>query len=465
MIDAKKTIVFVLPRGEAIKNFVLSGTAALVRQKAHLVIISIIPNSEIEAVMRNNCDEFYELKSLQMGPVIGYLWEWIDIVHGRWLWSGAAKHRWKIRDNEVNSISKKVSRFAKKIFAYPFTNRTGLEILTKIETLGTRAAFRNQDCISLLKKIKPDLVFNGSHIHSWIARPLMHAAKKLGIKTATFLFSWDNLTSQGRILPYYDYYMVWNDDIKKDLLRIYHKISPRQVLVTGTPQFDFHFNKEIFSTREKYAQSIGADPAKPIIMYTTGMINLYPFEEIIVERIADMLQKMEVKPQLVVRLYPKDTTGRYDALKERRKDIIFPEIIWERNYFTPMPEDLVTYSNMLLHCDVGINASSTVSLELCMFDKPVINIGYNPPGVDIFPKDYAIIYQWDHYKPLTDSGALDIAWKEEEMYGLITNALGHPEHKRKERKKLVENFFGPYLDGKSYLRIAEKLLELASVKN
>ena len=460
-MDNKKTIVFVLPRGEAVKNFVLSGTAAQVRQSAYLIIISIIPNSEIEALMRMNCDEFYELKTSNIPFSIGILWDWIDIVHGRWLWSGAAKLRWKIRDSEVNSFSKKTKRFAKKILAYPFTNRPGLEILTKAEEIGSRVALRNQNYISLLRKLKPDLVFNGSHIHSLNARLIMHAAKKLKITTATFLFSWDNLTSQGRILPYYDYYMVWNDQIKKDLLHIYKKIKPNQVITTGTPQFDFHFKKEFFLSRKEYAKVIGVDPNRPILLYTTGMLNLYPFEEIIVERIADLVQKMETKPQLVVRIYPKDTTGRYDALKGKRKDIIFPPISWELNHFTPMPEDLVMYSNMLLNCDVGINASSTVSLELCMFDKPVISIGYNPTGVDISPRDYSIYYQWDHYRPLTESGALDIAWSEEEMSGLIANALEHPELKRKKRKMLVEDFFGPYLDGKAYLRIAETLLEIA----
>jgi len=462
-MSEKKKIVLVLPRGEAIRNFVYSGTAAHLRKSAHLTIISVVANKEIESLLIESTDAFYELEEPPGSYFLYLAWIWIDIVHGRWLWSGAAKMRWKIRDSEMNSFSKRIKHRIKKVLAYPFANRYGLEVLTGVETILSRITYNNNnEYISLFEELKPDLVFNGSHIHSLISRPVIHAARRLGIKTATFLFSWDNLTSQGRILPYHDFYLVWNDQIKKDLLQIYKKIRESQVYVTGTPQFDFHFNKGIFSSRAQYAELIGVDPARPIILYTTGMLNLMPDEDIIVERLGDICQQIESKPQLVVRVYPKDLSGRFDVLKGRRKDIVFPEIIWEHNFLTPDVKDLGFYSNMLFHCELGVNVASTVSLELCIFDKPVINIGYNPFGVDISPKNFAAYYQWEHYKPITDSGAVDIAYREEEMEGLIRSALEYPELKSNARKKLVENFFGPYLDGKSGERIAKVLLEIAS---
>ena len=39
----------------------------------------------------------------------------------------------------------------------------------------------------------------------------MLAAKSLGIPTATFIFSWDNLSSKGRIAAPFDYYLVWSE--------------------------------------------------------------------------------------------------------------------------------------------------------------------------------------------------------------------------------------------------------------
>ena len=93
-------------------------------------------------------------------------------------------------------------------------------------------------------------------------------------------------------------------------------------------------------------------------------------------------------PQLLVRVYPKDRTGRFDDIKRRYPDVLFPKVAWEPNWLTPMPDDTCMLTNTLRHAAVGINVASTVSLELCMFRKPVINVAYNPPGIDIYPFDY-----------------------------------------------------------------------------
>jgi hypothetical protein len=459
----KKKILLVLGRGEAIRNFVLSGTVAELRKSAEVAIISIVPNAEIGEILKKEADEFYELKDVNTNSGLNYLRDWLDIVHGRFLWSGVAKFRWKLRDHEAQSGAKRIKRNLQKTFAYPFANASGVEMVSALESSLSRKVFPSEYYVDLIRKIKPDLVFNGSHIHNKNTVPVLYAARKLHLRTATFLFSWDNLTSQGRIIPSYDDYIVWNEQIGKDLLRIYRKIKPEQVHVTGTPQFDFHFQKDKFWSREEYCRSIGADPSRPIILYTTGMLNLQPGEEAVVEGIADMLLRMpDPKPQLVVRVYPKETSGRFEPMKARRKDIIFPDIPWERKYFTPMPADLMLWTNMLYHCDAGINVASTVSLELCMFDKPTLNVVYNPPGINIYPKDYPIIYTWDHYLPLTNSGAIYLAHSEEEMETLLHEALAHPEEKSGQRKKLIKEFFGNTLDGKAYKRIAEQLLTFAN---
>ena len=53
--------------------------------------------------------------------------------------------------------------------------------------------------IGSYKKIKPDIVFNCSHIHGPGADFPVQVAAFNGIPTSVFLFSWDNLTSRGRI--------------------------------------------------------------------------------------------------------------------------------------------------------------------------------------------------------------------------------------------------------------------------
>ena len=233
----------------------------------------------------------------------------------------------------------------------------------------------------------------------------------------------------------------------------------------GTPQFDFHFRPENHWSREEFCRRVGADPGRPVILYSTGMANHMPGEPGVVEDIANMLGRMRQfgPPQLLVRVYPKDRTGRFEELKKRRPDILFPDIPWEAAWLTPKVDDIPLLTNMLRHCAAGINIASTVSLELCMFDKPVVNVGYDPPGVDLKADSCARYYEFDHYKPLVLSGAVEVARSAGEMERLLSNALETPGERSCERRRLLETMFGYTLDGRSSGRVASILLQLAGI--
>jgi hypothetical protein len=258
--------------------------------------------------------------------------------------------------------------------------------------------------------------------------------------------------------------VVWNEEIKNQLLQIYGSIAPERIFVTGTPQFDFHFRPEYYWTREQFCSRVGADPARPIVLYTTGMANHMPGEPTIVEGVADLLEEMREfgPPQLLVRVYAKDRTDRFDELKRRRPDILFPEVLWEPAWLTPSYEDSYMLTNTLRHSAVGINVASTISLEMCMFDKPVINIAYNPTEVDSSDVDYARYYEFDHYKPTVQSGAIEVAYSQDELRRKLKAALLYPERRSEERKALIRHFFGNHLDGWSSSRVASVLYALAS---
>jgi hypothetical protein len=237
------------------------------------------------------------------------------------------------------------------------------------------------------------------------------------------------------------------------------------VTVTGTPQFDFHYREEYYWSREEFCRRVGADPSRPIVLYSTGMANHMPGEPEIVEGIAGMLREMTDlgPPQLLVRVYPKDQTGRFADLAARRADVLFPEVPWQPAWQTPKQEDTYLLINSLRHAAAGINVASTVSLELCIFDKPVINVAYNPTRSDIGPVDYARYYTFDHYRPIVESGAVSLARSEAEMRALIRRAIEQPNAGSSERRELLARMFGDLLDGRASDRIASQLSALARV--
>ena len=457
-------IVAILPRGEAIRNFVQTGVLDDISRVAKVSLLSVIPNDEFRELLVERFDNVVELEPIPEKRLVGTVRELLDLAHGRWLWSEAAKERWRLRDREATSTSLRLKRLAKKAACYLFANRYGLELLSSVERSSSRWLRNTNYYLRLYKELQPSLVFNCSHVHAGVAVQAVQAAQWLGIPTVAFIFSWDNLTSQGRIVPSYDYYLVWNSAIREQLLQQYPSVRSDQVLVTGTPQFDFHFRPEFRWTREEFCAHVGADPNRPIVLYSTGMANHMPGEPAIVEGIAAMLREMTEfgPPQLLVRVYPKDRTGRFEHLKQKYPDILFPEVPWEEAWLTPKAEDGFLLTNTLQHAAVGINIASTISLELCMFDKPVINVGYNPAETDIDEVDYARYYKFDHYRPVVASGAVEVASSEEELRRMLLAALLHPERRSSERKSLLRRFFDNSLDGWSSTRVAYVLDMLAS---
>jgi hypothetical protein len=97
-----------------------------------------------------------------------------------------------------------------------------------------------------------------------------------------------------------------------------------------------------------------------------------------------------------------------------------------------------------------------------MFNKPVINVGYNPPSIETSVIDYARYYTFDHYRPVVESGAVSVASSEDEMRTLLSQALKQPHEQSFRRRALIQKMFGNTLDGKSGVRVAEQLLELAN---
>jgi hypothetical protein len=456
-------VVSIIPRGEVVRNFVYTGCFDRIAKKTKFSLLSVEVDSEIDSLLRSSCDQLYALEEINERWLVRFQREILDVAHGRWLWSAAAKERWRLRDSEAKTVRQKVTRNVKKSIGIPLANRTGLKVLSRMERLTSYWLRSTQKYIDLYKRIKPSLVFNGSHIHSRNAIQAVQAAQWLGIPTATFIFSWDNLTSQGRITLPYDYFLVWNDSIKRQLLEMYTWIKPGNVFVTGTPQFDLHFRSELYLSREEYCERIGADPKRPIVFYATGMANHMPGEPEIVEKIADMLADIDVpsKPQLMVRVYPKDLTGRFDEMKGRRPDILFPSAEWNPSWLTPRSEDSVALVNTLRHCSLGINVASTLSLELCMFDKPVVNVGFNPESVSKDVLSYADYYEFDHYKPVVNSGAVRVARTPAEMKVMLARYLHDPSADSTQRKALIGRMFGKTLDGKSGKRVADLLLHLS----
>ena len=466
MKNLKPHILIIIARGEAVRNFLYSETLPALREKARVTLLSAINDDAFLARFRSQVDEIIELKDYPESKLIGFLRELIAYAHYRWLWTEKVKNKWHILDSQVVTPSHKVRHAIWKALIFMLANRPALSALAWLENRLTLWLNPTRDFDDLFARLQPDLVFNASHIHASRGELPVRVAHQRGIRTSAFIFSWDNLSSRGRILPHYDDYLVWHRDMRDELLRLYPDLAPERVHITGTPQFDFHFRPAFCLPREELCARLGLDPARPFVLYTTGMDRDFPEEVRHVRAIIRILDQAQGprKTQLVVRVYVKGTSPEMMALShERIPNVIFPPILWEEKWFTPHYDDLAIYSSLLHHCALGINPASTVSLELMMLDKPVVNLGFDPPGSRIPPGfGWKRHIEFDHYRRVVASGAVTVARSMADVEHAIRRDLSDPTALSAKRRAFIQQTFGETLDGESGRRVAEKLVEIAA---
>ena len=167
--------------------------------------------------------------------------------------SEAVKYYWGRHNDRVRgNIREKIKLYIWRMFGSLFAFRPMLRYGTKIEQWLSWKFRPTRYFDDLFNELNPDLVFNCSHIHGTKADLPMRVASGMGIPSAVFIFSWDNLTSRSRIFLLMIITCCGIKKMAEQLIELYSPdINIDQVHVTGSPQFDFHFNPKFHLGKTK----------------------------------------------------------------------------------------------------------------------------------------------------------------------------------------------------------------------
>lgn len=465
-MNSRPHILLVIARGEAVRNFIYSDTLPALAQNARVSLLSLVEHGEVIERARPYVEQVVPLRAYRENPLTSFYRETLHMAHFRWLRSENVKSYWGRKNAKVRGKPYEMLKLAwLRALSVPLANRPALKYGTRLEQWLSWKLRPKTEFEDLYARLRPDLVFNSSHVHGPEADLPLRVAHGLGIRTAAFIFSWDNLTSRSRVMVPYDNFLVWTEVLKRQFLDFYPEVVPRRVTVTGTPQLDYHFKPEYWLSREELARRVGLDPARPFILYTTGRDVDFPDEHKIVAEVIRFIKTLEPRPQLLVRTYIKGNSPAMLALADAMKDdqdVVFPTILWDKQWILPLYDDLALYTSLLRHTVLGINPASTVTLELFMTGKPVINLAFEPPGSNLpYWSRFARHIDYEHYRPVAASGGAMVARSLDDLYTMILRGLSEPEADRPAQQRFLQTFFGGTLDGKSGQRVAEELLRLA----
>jgi hypothetical protein len=319
---------------------------------------------------------------------------------------------------------------------------------------------KNKITQSYLKLLKEDqsthLFF--THQRPPFLAPFLYAAQQLKIPTSTFIFSWDNLASKGRMLGTFDYFLVWSHLMQSELVYFYPMVKKENVKVVGTPQFEPYVMSKYKTTAEEFYVKFGLDTNLKTICYSCADVTIGPNDPVVIRTIAQAIRNNAIttKVQLLVRTSPAEDDSRFRSLREE-----FPELLWNvpkwiltrENHAeswsqrVPSEEDIKDLRSLLEYVDLNINMCSTMSLDFMLFDKPVINTVFGNKENGLY--DDQRFLNFGHFKKVVDIQSVTIATNETELINQINEALSNPNQRTAERKAMIDLQVSKPLEGTS----------------
>ena len=304
---------------------------------------------------------------------------------------------------------------------------------------------------SLLVTSSPGLIFSEV--------PLLRTAVRRGVRAMAIDPSWDNFTNKLLPVRRVDRLLVWNELMRQQAVD-WHGYRPDMIRVCGAPQFDGYFRSGPRTPREEFFRRIGADPGRKLITLTTTPRELYPHHVDVVRVLSRAIETgaLARPSQVLVRLHPRDDE---DAYREVRH---VPHVIIEKP-FRPtvkvddglavdvMPEHQRHLADTMRHSDVVVNVASTIAIEACVFDTPVVNIAFDGDTDLPYERSARRYYTFTHYVNITRHNAVRVAWTPGEMTEHISRYLADPALDAEGRRRVVAEQC-QFLDGRSGERVA-----------
>ncbi|WP_299888611.1 CDP-glycerol glycerophosphotransferase family protein [uncultured Lacinutrix sp.] len=321
------------------------------------------------------------------------------------------------------------SLYAKWLIGLYSSEQGIVKLRQKINTL-ERSTSKYKYCKAQLEAHKPDLIFCTTQRATQSISALL-AAKDLGIPTVAFVYSWDNVPKAMQVVES-DYYFVWSDLMKNEVLKYYPFVKEEQVFVTGTPQFEPHFDDNLKQSREDFFKEHNLDVNKKYICYSGDDETTSPLDQYYLEDLANAVRSLNSKGEnlgIIYRKCPVDFTPRYDAVIEANKDIIeVLDPIWKQvgdqwNQILPAKEDFKELYNVCEHSEFVTNVCSSTVFDFVAHKKPCIYYNYEQPQLKKGIRDIGQNYKYVHFRSMPSSEAAVFCTDKKDLESIVKNIL------------------------------------------
>jgi hypothetical protein len=462
-------VALLVPDGVGARNFLLGPFPAATRAAGSLTVLHAIPPSSLDGLAgRLGPQVAWEpLVPSGDGRLLTTLRNALGYAHMYWAGSYAMRRR-LARPIAASTIGRRALLVTARLAGRAAASRRGIAALDRWHCRVAQSQAAVAHYRRFFRETQPDVLFCTHQRPAEIVAPVL-AARSLGIPTATFIFSWDNLSSKGRIAAPFDHYLVWSEHMRNELLHYYPDIAPARVAVVGTPQFEPYTDPSLQSTREDFCREIGADPTRPLICFSGGDRGTCPDDAGHVGIVLELIRTGAIvgQPRVLLRPAPVDRGERYAEVRARYPELIYAPPAWHHSADTawsrvmPTAEDVRFLANLTRYSTLNINTASTMTLDFAIHDRPVVNLAFDVTSPPPLGAPLELYYRYEHYRPVLELTAARVARSAGELATFVNRYLEDPTLDREGRRRLVELEVGHTVAGAS-ARIVAVLKSLAA---
>ncbi len=456
-----KRICFLIPDGIGIRNYLYSEVISILLNQGHEVILWHSLDPELIQLTEKRLGVSFEQYPFEHKP---------DGMRVQLLREAARYARLKLNARlktnptiltnwTINASSKKgyLLRKGAEILGSFLNSYSAVASVESLEFKLIRSSKSFQLAEKFLKEIKPDLIFC-THQRVFSVTSAIEAAKSLGIKTSTAIFSWDNLP-KGRLPFRTDQYLVWSNYMLEEMRTYYPEINENQIKVTGSPQFDFYFQNGILLDREFLAKKYDLDSSKAWVCFSGSDSLTSPNDPLFLRDVAESLAN-EDNIQLIFRPVPVEKVDRFLPVLKDFPKVKLIKPIWVTgshwgNFF-PLFEDVQLLVNLAYHCKVVVNMGSTMALDFSTFGNIGLYLRYDHANVST---EFSVktIFEFQHFRSMGDWKAVGYINSPSQIASMVNKAIDKPNEVAPDRKLWFNKIVEPKTDNTASLHIAEAL--------
>jgi hypothetical protein len=232
---------------------------------------------------------------------------------------------------------------------------------------------------------------------------LLIACKKLDIPVDVIYHSNKEIVAQPRINYSYHKFGVWNKQMYDEMTYLYPQYKGKCHII-GNSHFTYLNGDVGILSYDYFKEYYNIKDNSLVILYTASG-TIVRNEVFIVDYIAAILDKTSRNYKIIVRKNPMDTTDNWNSYFSNNNKICIQNPKWVMDDIIGLnytkSNDLSEFKTLLKYISFCINIPSTITLECAIMKKPVINICFQFPDVNVVTNAGKIVEFWEapFYKP------------------------------------------------------------------